>query len=64
MSQNRKKNFATCKQKVKGIKFHENSNAKMSREFKAVRCWKGRKCDLNISCFASCYTKIWHIKIL
>ena len=34
--------FATFKEKVTGIKFHENLRIKMSREFKVANCWKNK----------------------
>ena len=41
--ENRENVFASFKGKVTGIKFHESSRIKMSREFKVENCWKGRK---------------------
>ena len=40
--------YADFKQKVAGIKCHENSKIQMSGEFKITNCWKERKIGLKM----------------
>ena len=49
--------FATFKQKVAGIKCHENSKINMSRKFKVMNWWNGKKTRFKIHLFEQkpCY---------